>query len=393
MASTISTSTDKLKVRLDYYTKHEDLLNQGIYKTFGTAAKVKGFQKSGEIDLPDFLNYLFIHRYENPKYETYAKRVIEIYKAALLLEDVIEIGESLNYRSGSDGLQQRIGEAVGLSVAGKLFGLTAADWDVIPVERYKAFDFERVMTGITTSNSVVQIEVKGTFVNDNTVYDDKVSAQASGIAKKKRSIAKAGSSYARPAAVRYGMITSIDPKNKARCFLLDPPGDVFDGEPRNHKIANRLDYVAQLVSLLAPRATLPEALVMRANRWRAGNPLPSSEYLESLAGYHFTADNYVEDFLARGKVFVKTLDVVGQLFKGPSGRTFFLGLKGDVVRTAIRQNPEVIAQQSFQPASLRTAIRGQARLIGSDSKDDSRQYRMTLHTASSGVVIGLSVKS
>ncbi|MGP8441539.1 hypothetical protein ACT2E5_05265 [Burkholderia vietnamiensis] len=30
------------------------------------------------------------------------------------------------------------------------------------------------------------IEVKGTFVDDNTVYDDKVSAQASGIAEKKR---------------------------------------------------------------------------------------------------------------------------------------------------------------------------------------------------------------
>ncbi|MGP8441540.1 hypothetical protein ACT2E5_05270 [Burkholderia vietnamiensis] len=188
------------------------------------------------------------------------------------------------------------------------------------------------------------------------------------------------------------MITSIDPKNTARCFLLDPPGDVLDGEPRNHKIANRLDYVALLVSLIAPRATLPGALVTRANRWRAGNPLPASESLESSDGYHFTASNYVEQFLARGKVFVEKLDVVGQLFKSPSGRSFFLGLQGDVVRTAIRQNPDVIAQQSFQPTSQRTAIRGQARVIGSDSKDDSRQYRMTLHTASSGVVIGLPVK-
>lgn len=117
-----------LKINLDYYDGHEPLLGTGAYATLGTTAKVEAFQKHGSIPLPDFLNYFLIRRYESPKYATYMDRLNRIDKASEWLEDALDLSNTINWLPGCKGEQEGVGEAVSLSVASTLFGLTAADW-------------------------------------------------------------------------------------------------------------------------------------------------------------------------------------------------------------------------------------------------------------------------
>lgn len=384
-----SSPPQALKVDLVYYDGHATLLAKGAYAAVNTAAKVAAFQ--GTIPLADFLNYFLIHRAKSPLYATYAARNERLDQVITWLDGVITTNGTVNCQAGSDNLQMMVGESLSLAVVSSLFGLTAADWNTIPVKQFKAFDFERTMMGITPANAIVQVEAKGSFVDDNTIKQHKVADHASSIAKKKGAIAKAGANYPYPATVRYGVIASVDSHNTAKCFLLDPPGDHLDGDPRSHRIANRLEHLAMIVSLLAPKAKLPAALVKRAAAWRQSRGSVPTGVLQTPMGHAFTSGYYVEDFLANGKVWLEKMDIVGQLYRRDSKQPFFLGLRGNAVRTAIGQDPEAIVQERFEPSSESVEVTGQPVLVTlrSLTRGESSRSRMTLHTASSGVVFGL----
>ncbi|EPO6702252.1 hypothetical protein ACUDWF_001390 [Pseudomonas aeruginosa] len=385
-----SNGSQFLKINLDYYDGHKSLLATGEYKALGTAKKVRDFQKHGLIPLPDFLNYFLIRRHENPGYATYLDRLNHIDKASMWLEDVLDISYTINWRSGSKREQEGVGEAVSLSVASALFGLTAADWATIPEQRglkaHPTFDFERTLVGITSQDSIVQIEAKGSFVLDNTLSSSAVKSHASNIAKKKASIASKGTAYKHPAVAMYGMIAAIDPVNEAKCWLLDPPADLLEGNPRGIKVATRLEYVASIVSMLAPNAKLPRALQERAKLWRES---AASKKVESLEGHPFTGENYVEAYLAKSKILMKEQDIVGQLYVGESGRMFFLGLRGDLVRAAIKQDPEAIINARFLPSEEKIELMAEPLLLSRWEKGSPCKVSIRFHTASSGVVIGL----
>ncbi|OLU16976.1 hypothetical protein BVH01_10460 [Pseudomonas sp. PA1(2017)] len=385
-----SHGSQSLKINLDYYKGHESLLATGAYKTLDTAKRVEGFQKHGLIPLSDFLNYFLIRRQENPNYKTYLDRLNHIDKASMWLEDILDINTTINWKSGSNREQEGVGEAVSLSVANSLFGLTAADWTTIPEQKgrkaHPTFDFEQTLVGITSQNSIVQIESKGSFVQDNTLNSSAVSSHARNIVKKKTSIASKGTAYKHPAMAMYGMIAAIDPMNEAKCWLLDPPADFLEGNPRDIKVATRLEYVASIVSMLAPTAKLPHALLERAKLWREG---AASKKVESLEGHPFTGDNYVETYLAKSKILMKDQDIVGQVYVGESGKIFFLGLRGDLVRAAIKQEPDAIINARFLPSEEKTDFIAEPLLIRHWKKGSPRKVSITLYTASSGVVIGL----
>lgn len=390
----MSTSPAKLKVDLAYYTqKEKKLLSKGVYVSVDLVKKVKEFQRQGEIALADFLNYFLIHRAENPLYATYADREKLLSKAILILEDVVTTHNTVNWQPGSGDLQKWVGESVSLSVVGSLFGLTAADWNTIPVMQISGFDFERVFTGITIGNEVIQVEAKGSFVNDNTIKQSAIYTHAKKIRTKKKNILAAGSTYSHPAAIRLGVIASIDQTGNARCFLLDPPGDELEGELHRHKIASRLEHLSFILWLLAPRAHLPRVLADRATKWRAINNQEPKGSLTHRNGYAFTPANYVETYLARGKIWLKEQDVVGQLFQIDEKQKIFIGVQGDVVRAAIKQDIYAILQQSFEPSSMTLEITSRAVKLGGNGRDvalEKSSLQLTFHRASSGVVIGVS---
>ncbi len=377
-----------LSVILQYYTGHEELLSQGVYKALGTVERVKEYQEHQTIDTPDFLNYFMIKRDKIDVFSTYSKRLDRLDRAINWMEEAITINGTINNVPGCDDLQEQIGEAVSLSVAGKLFGLIEADWARVPEEQgktaYKTFDFEKTLMGITQNNEVIQIEAKGTFVEDNTIGQDNVYAHVSNIKSKKKNIRGAGSAYPYPATALYGMIASIDPNNPTKCWLLDPPALPFEGNLRNQKIATRLEYIAALIEMLAPKAKLPIALRDSAANWRGGEGGSSV-----LDGSPYTRSNYVEKFLARNKIWLSELDVVGEVYVGESDKPFFFGVNGDLVRASIQQDGDKIASLRFAPSMEVVTIVERSRLIKTWEKGAERCLTLQLFRSSAGVVIGI----
>jgi hypothetical protein len=381
-------TTSSLSVLLDYYSGQKELLSEGAYQTLETTGRVAAYQKHSTISEPDFLNYLLIHRDNIGAFATYRDRLERVATARTWLDEVITLNGTVNVVPGFDDLQERVGEAVSLSVASQLFGLTQADWMRIPEQKgagaRKTFDFEKALVGITESNAVIQIEAKGTFVNDNRIGQPNVYSHANNIREKKLNIKAAGDDYQHPATAFYGMIVSVDHVNPAKCWLLDPPPLPFEGNPRNVKIATRLEYIAALSEMLAPQAKLPIALRESANNWRVGKGNKNV-----LAGFPYTTANYVEHFLAKNKLWLAEQDVVGEVFVGETGNAFFLGIDGELIREAIRQDGDRIVNLRYSPTVEIVTVFEEPRNIQSWTKGERQQFRLQLFKSSSGVVIGL----
>lgn len=391
MMATAPATPGTLQVALNYYPGHEQLLAQGAYQAIGTPARVAAYQMDSAIPLQDFLNYFLIHRALGPEYGSYAARMANIDQSIVWLRNAISLDNgTINSLQSAAGTQERVGEAVSLSIANRLFGLTEADWDIIPIWRGRGaqptFDFERTWTGINAAGDVVQIEAKGTFVPDSTVSNHQnLRKHAQNIEKKKAKIAANGASYRYPATVRYGMITAVDANRTAQCWILDPEGNQISQNPLDLKMAFRTEYAASMIELIAPNATLIEALRKRADLWRRGDPRRDSGPIVSARGYAYSRRNYVEDFLSEGKVWLPSRDIVGKVFKGDSGPQFFIGMRGDVVRAAISQEVTEMLRSGFAPES---SVADAFNQLPGDA-GTGRGGRFTLHTTTSGGVIGL----
>lgn len=392
MSIGLPTMTPHLAVDLQYYPTHQALLAEGEYLRLGTPSAVQAFRADPQIPLQDFLNYFLIQRAQGPEYATYGARLEQIDQSIIWMRNAISTAGTVNTLASGDRMQEAVGEAISLSVANRLFGLTQADWRTIPIQRgraaHKTFDFEMTWDGVCAAGDIIQIEAKGSFVKDNTIDQAAVNAQAGKIVKKKKSI-QTSSGYRHPAAARYGMIASIDPMNKARCWLLDPPGDQYAGDPLNLKVANRLEFVAFVLSMIAPKAKFPSALKLRAGQWRDGAVAENAGALVSRRRHSFAAGYYVEDFLSKGKVLRNSGDVLGQFFVGKLGKPFFIGIRTDLVRTAINQNRTEIVKSLYTPTTERETLRVNAVRWGLARREDRGRMSFDFHTSSSGVILGL----
>ena len=150
------------------------------------------------------------------------------------------------------GTTERIGEAIGLSVASNLHGLHQADWDRIPASNTtKTLDFS-LPPCATDGSHFIQVETKGSSCDDNSKKSSSVSHHRSSITDKKNAVKNPGNQD-----VFYGTIAVLDhhPTNPARCWLVDPPAQNF-GNPKRYKILTRLKYIGALISLISPRSLL-----------------------------------------------------------------------------------------------------------------------------------------
>lgn len=395
MCATMSKQDDKLRVDLKYYdATHKGLLATGPYALMNTASNVKAFQKHGTVPLQDFLAFYYIYRDADPRYSTVAARMNSIDQAAKHLDGAISLAGTLNTLLGCEDEQKRVGEAMSLTIANTLFGTTAADWDRIPINnKFSTFDTERTFTGIAAANIVVQIEAKGTFLNGGPKDAKRIKEHADNITTKKAKIAALGPTYQHPATVRYGMIVAAHPTKTLQCLLLDPPGDELQGEPSNLKIAFRLNYAADILSLIAPSAQLVHALKERAELWRKGTDLERFRSILTARGKPFGSRGYIENALAQQKVWLPELDLVGHVFEGHSGHHFFLGIQGGVLRTVIDHVPADMLSMAWIAESREVTLTAAPVLLGRDGKGPSREFHMMLHKATSGLVIGQSLEA
>ena len=118
--------------------------------------------------------------------------------------------------------ESKIGPSVGLSVINRVHGLSDADWDKLkelPGRNGKpTFDYKVASDG----SNIIQVENKGSYVDDNRKKSSAISNHKKNIKDKKRKIAslEAQNNYPYPAALRYGTITAVDSRTNtvAKCL-------------------------------------------------------------------------------------------------------------------------------------------------------------------------------
>ena len=319
-----------INVNLEYYDgKHRKLLTTAQpYASVRTAARVQAFKTVSTIRKVDFLSYFLIHRQSLAGYQTFQDLQGKISTTAAWVQDVLRpVGPTLQLSQPftDAGLAERVGEAVGLSVISRLHQLTDADWtklDTLPgVNGAPTFDFEIASDSVR----IIQVETKGSFVANNTLKPSAVGNHAASILKKKTDI-PAAPHYPYPASVRYGTITVLDDVHEARCWLLDPPADVSPIPPADLRIMKRLAYTAKLIALIAPKASLVDAIVRRIEQIRLhGSEQYNGRTLTRENGHAFSAKNYAKQYLAKNKLYVEPLDAVGKLLSLNNRQPIFIG--------------------------------------------------------------------
>lgn len=256
-------------IDIDFYnTEHEDLLGKHPYPE-GQILKMKEtVQLPLKISTVDFLTYYLFHNKKHNssmfpnKLEISKKIHIAFYNLSVSFE--LRNGSLrglLEADGASNDVVEHIGDAIGMIVIGELHGLINADWEVIPVFSKKAFDFQISSTG----QYFVQVETKGSFVENNANKPTAINNHKVSILEKKNEIQLAGSDYPFPANVMYGTIASVDsnPTHNLKCWLLDPVAENIEISPKIYKYMARMAFSLKFAHLISPESQLTFSLAER----------------------------------------------------------------------------------------------------------------------------------
>jgi hypothetical protein len=231
-------------------------------------------QKPLEVPIAEFLTYFLFHkkRLGTPGYKDYLTIGSKLNNAVSALDECIEYnGTSIcrpkNVEHQLTEISEHIGEAIGLSVANRIHGLTEADWSPLEPKRGRkaapSFDFQFASDGKT----FIQVENKGSSVQDNSIIDKAVEAQKGKIDKKKAKLATRAQdgSDPYPASLRYGTIAAVDSRQDGniRCWLTDPAADQLESDPTTFRLLSRMRYIRDMISFISPRSTLASAMATR----------------------------------------------------------------------------------------------------------------------------------
>ncbi len=256
-----------VKVAVEFYNAAE---KQKLLK-YPTHAVMERLVKSGlEIPTEEFLTYYLFHKKRPGKegWRNYAEVGRKIGHALAELSEWVDFnGESVSTPADLAGqdraITERIGESIGLSVVSHMHGLTAADWDRIPIGRYSSFDYQIASDG----KHIIQMEAKGSSASDNSRKTSSVSQHKTSIADKKKAIAEREmqNAYAFPADLRYGTIAvmgeSVD--DPVKCLLVDPPADGDGTKAQRFRLLQRMKFLRDWISFISPRSQLASALQTR----------------------------------------------------------------------------------------------------------------------------------
>jgi len=307
-------------------------------------------------------------------------------------------------------ISEYVGESIGLSIISRVHGLTEADWIPIPEGIRRTFDYEIASTG----NQIVQVEAKGTSIEDNRIQSQNVLSQKNRLDAKKADLRKlvAEGKDPHPASLRYGTIVAIDSRRDGvvKCWLTDPDPDPIKETPERMRLLSRLKFLRDWISFISPRSQFSSSLNTRLGcieKIKDPNELDNSP-LRRLNGelYSFAP------MFAFGQEF-SFFSNKSRIVNGSAGgvtlqlspnELLFLGLREDVVMLAAKQNFEAIVTMKFPVTTEDKEVEcvfstNRYKELGpiipeSLPKDKSKQYikfklKGQLHFSASGLVFGI----
>ena len=379
-----------LGIDVDYYdVKHEAAL-KSIHGIKAALDRVAG--KTIDVPQGEFLTYsLFTELGAGPRhFATLAsiQKVAKLY--ALPLTNYFLYPPSIKLRKEGyepgNALRERIGVALGLSIASRIHGLTLADWVRIPVLPTPHLDFHLASTG----KRKVQVETKGSVVPDNQ-FRAGLSKHASSVAHKKGHLAALPEEPTQwEASVRYGTIAAIDHVHQAKVWLLDPEPEPVMWNPKQLQLLARFGFIAGWLSLISPYSKISSALYRRFEELiAASDPFEfDGRRLEDPNGNAIETDVH------------RRVDVPGSFFFGKlsyderlavrlvplrPGQAMLLGVRRDLVKLAINQDFQSILNYRTDPVSLDGV------LSASRIRWQRNQYdrKVVMHETSFGTAISL----
>ena len=279
-------------------------------------------------------------------------------------------------------LTESIGIGGGLSLVSKLYDLTEADWEKIPVSNKKDLDFEIASNG----KEFIEVEVKGAVVK-NINRKSEVSGRAGEIEQKKIEKAKRTNFK----SSRIGVIVSVSDVcgEMPICRILDPEGDKYDMSPEKYRLLARLSYYYRELRTLGRFSVLSGL----TNKIRDISYSFDYKYLDGLALFGVNNEKVNAPFSAMNSKSTAGDFGFGEVIELTNGQYYFYGMMYDVFDMLIDQKFEIINsyKKKSQVESVEITARLRNDVYGEGEKEKYRTVKMRgdLSITPSGKVLGL----
>ncbi len=289
---------------------------------------------------------------------------------------------------------EEAGVGAALALTSHLYGLTEADWERLPVSEEKGMDFQIASTG----EKFIQVEAKGTVVNDKNKTQNIYAHKADIVAKK-----DAQPDDENNTNTLLGVITAFPSTNTlpTKCWILDPPAYEIDFDPLKYKLLSRLHYYWRELSMVS-RSHFLEILINRIHAIRSTKAYKNLDNLPLLNRKGEPHPVPVSLFTKRSSDLGE--EVFGEVLplENSRGKFCFYGFHVEIVDIILSQNFNSIISMNFAPSIRKDAIvtaRIPYRLLSDTGHDidvdedkESRKkiiMRGNLTLTSSGRVLGI----
>lgn len=345
---------ETITIDVDFYDKDE----REALESSSLGSVFKNLPRRITVASQDLCAYYLYYklRPQVPGFSNHTEIAKKWLQALVEFDGQVGFGESsiyaLSLENNSTGTTERLGEAVGLAVAGDLHNLHQADWTRIPRENVKTADFRRVGSD---SEHFIELENKGSIVAELSKKAS-ISKHKTSIKGKKAELNANGNDR----TVMYGTIAILDdqPDSVAKCLLVDPPAsDLHD--PRQFKILARIEFIAELVSLLGELSGFAASLQTRLS---ALMKLPDIMPLNGVpllkgSGQEYDYEPYRRYYDGHSSWFAsKTVvsdgPVGGQLDLVRPDLMFFIGIQEELIEYVARQDFDQIESYEFKSGTL-----------------------------------------
>lgn len=373
-------SQSEILVRVGFYDDEEKakLLQ---YPADAVEAMKKLVAKPVAVPTSEFLTYFLFHRMSRglSGYESAEQIRLDLTRAAAYIDRCIDFdGSSIRLPSASSrpptDIIEHAGEAVGLAVASRIHGLTEADWVRLEVKKHPnnktllpSFDFQASDANLLVQCApLIQLETKGSAVEDNNKKVSKVSKHKADIHKKKEKLTNLSTNEQDPypAAVRYGTVTALDAgaNNMVQCWLVDPDPEEGDWEPRRFRLMARMGFLTKWISIVSPRSQLASALATRFNDMtKLSNPfelngIPLLRGNGEPFAYPITGPFSPHSTFFANKTRVTDGPAGGIAFQVDRDMLTFLGIRQDLVTLATSQSFGDILTYEASAATIEKSV-------------------------------------
>lgn len=243
------------------------------------------------------------------------------------------------------------GIAFGLTVADLTFGTSEMDWKPIPVKTTKDNDY-------LGSNGKIKIdlEVKGSFVEDLSITPPTISNHKASIKEKKKAKGTAPSD-----TVRLGAIAAIGKDGTPIVRLVDPPTEQVERSPLDQQLLNRMWFLSRWITLISPRSTLAIALRGRIEALQQLVQIEELNRVVLVTGTGERIDITPYQTGQRSRFFasksVVTDGPTGGVICPSASGVFFLGIMEDLLYLAVDQDFDAIRAFRRTPGTIFKTVR------------------------------------